>query len=104
MHALALPHLTRPHLTRPHLVVPVVPRDADHLLAMTTFVLGSLGLVLLAASAPPVLGAWCGVVGLVTGLWGQLVSRTRNERFFDVTGAGMAAVALMVGASLGGLV
>ena len=95
--------LHRPALHRPALHRPDVPRDVDHVLAIVTFVAGTLGLALLAIGAPPAAGTWAGVVGLVTGLWGQLVSRTRNERFFDVTGAGMAGVALMVGASMGGL-
>ena len=79
--------------------------DAHHLdasLAVVTFGLGVLGIALVALGAP-LAGGWCGVLGVASGLWGQLVSRTRPERFLDVVGVVAAAVAVMVGFARAGL-
>ncbi len=49
------------------------------------------------------LGMYCGAAGVLTGLTGQMFSRTRPERFLDVVGLVTCAVAFAVGAALGGL-
>jgi len=49
------------------------------------------------------LGMGLGAVGVVTGGIGQMISRTRPERFLDVVGLVGCAVAFGVGAALGGL-
>jgi len=89
MHAPTALHLEQTH-------------GVDALLALGSFLLGTIGLLLLAIGAPEV-GMACGAVGVVGGLWGQLVSRTRSERFFDVIGLVSAAVAFAVGAAQSGL-
>lgn len=92
MHAPAALHLEALHLEEVH------PVDAT--LAVLTAALGAAGLLLIAADAN-IAGAVTGAVGVVTGLWGQLVSRTRPERFLDVVGIGMAAVAFAIGMAYG---
>lgn len=89
MHAPAALHLEQTH-----------PLDA--VLAVGTFVLGMVGLVGVAAGAYR-FGMYVGAVGVFAGLTGQMLSRTRSERFFDVVGLVAAAVAFAVGAALGGL-
>jgi hypothetical protein len=74
----------------------------DVALALGTFVLGAVGLLLVAADASRA-GMYCGIVGVLTGLWGQMVSRTRSERFLDVVGLVAAALAGVLGAAYGGL-
>jgi hypothetical protein len=74
----------------------------DAVLALAAFALGAVGLVLVAADAA-IAGMVCGGVGVVAGLWGQLVSRTRSERFLDVIGLVAAAVAFALGAAFGNL-
>lgn len=74
---------------------------ADSALAVVTFVLGAAGL-LAAALSSPMPAAWLGAVGVMTGLWGQMVSRTTSERFLDVIGLVAAAVAFGLGAAAGG--
>ena len=89
MHAPTVLHLEEAH-------------ELDAILAFITFGLGFVGLLLIAFDAPRG-GLVCGAIGVLTGLWGQLVSRTRSERFFDVVGLVAAAVAFAVGAALGDL-
>lgn len=89
MHAPAALHLEQTH-------------KSDALLAVVTFLLGTIGLVLVAVDAP-MAGMICGAVGVLTGLTGQLLSRTRPERFLDVIGLVAAAVAFAVGAAYGDL-
>ncbi len=74
----------------------------DALLAVVTFLAGVSGLLLVAADRPE-LGMLLGGVGVLGGLWGQMVSRTRAERFLDVVGLVAAAVAFGLGAAQSGL-
>ncbi|MCW2584873.1 MAG: hypothetical protein JWN55_389 [Frankiales bacterium] len=89
MHAPAALHLADVH-------------GLDGVLALASFVLGAVGLTLVALDAP-IAGMTCGAVGVVGGLWGQLVSRTRSERFLDVIGLVAAALAFVLGAANGNL-
>ena len=74
----------------------------DAVTAIATFVLAIVGVVSVAAGAHR-LGMYCGAVGVLTGLAGQMFSRTRSERFLDVVGLVACALAFAVGAALGGL-
>lgn len=74
----------------------------DASLALSAFALGLVGLLLVAVDAS-IAGMWSGAIGVFAGLWGQLVSRTRSERFLDVIGLVAAAVAFGVGAAYGGI-
>jgi hypothetical protein len=76
--------------------------DADHTLAAATITLGATALILLAVSHEA--AAWTGLVVVFLGLWSQLVSRTRPERFENVIGATAGAVALAIGLAQGGLI
>ena len=89
MHAPAVLHLEETH-----------PFDA--VAAVVTIVFGSVGVVSSLAGAHR-FGMWLGAVGVLSGLTGQMFSRTRSERFLDVIGLVCAAVAFAVGAALGGL-
>jgi len=75
--------------------------DTDHALAAATITLGAAALILLAVSHEA--AAWTGLVVVFLGLWSQLVSRTRPERFENVIGATAGAIALAIGLSQGGL-
>jgi hypothetical protein len=87
MHAPAALHLEDTHAV-------------DGALALLTTALGAAGLLLVVLDAN-IAGAAAGAVGVVTGLWGQLISRTRPERFLDVVGLGAAAVAFALGMAYG---
>ena len=71
----------------------------DRVLAIGAVVLGVLGLVLAALSWPA--GAIAlGLAGMAIGLWAQMMSTTRGERFVDMAGLLASFVALAVGLSL----
>lgn len=74
--------------------------DTDHALAAATVTLGAAALALLAVSHEA--AAWMGLAVVFLGLWSQLVSRTRPERFENVIGATAGAMALAIGLSQGG--
>jgi hypothetical protein len=76
--------------------------DSDHALAAATLALGALSLLLLAVGHEA--AAWAGIVAVFLGLWSQLISRTRPERFENVIGATAGAVALAIALSQGGFV
>ena len=99
MHAPTALHVKSLHLEALHLDE---SHGLDAALAVSAFVLGIGGLLLVAVDAS-LTGMWFGAVGVFAGLWGQLVSRTRAERFLDVIGLVAAAVAFGVGASYSGL-
>lgn len=75
--------------------------DTDHTLAAATLALGAAALVLLAVAHEA--AAWSGLLAVFVGLWSQLISRTRPERFENVIGATAGAVALAIALSQGGL-
>ena len=50
-----------------------------------------------------VLSTWTGLVGIVTGAWGQFISATTGERFALIIGLGGAALGFYLGMAHGGL-
>jgi hypothetical protein len=94
MHAPEALHLEALHLEETH------PLDA--ITAVLTPLLAIVGLSGLAVGAHH-LAIYCGAVGVLGGLVGQMFSRTRAERFLDVVGLVSCAVVFAVGAAHGGL-
>jgi hypothetical protein len=92
-----MPAPTALHLTEVH--------PLDGALAVVTFLLGAVGLTLVTFGGQTAdrTGLVLGAVGTLAGLWGQLVSRTRPERFVDVIGLVAAALALALGLAFGHL-
>ena len=89
MHAPTALHLEETH-----------PLDA--ITAVLTPLLAVIGLIGLAFDADR-LALYCGAVGVLSGLVGQMFSRTRAERFLDIVGLVSCAVIFAVGAAQGGL-
>ncbi|MEU1049867.1 hypothetical protein ABZ400_32605 [Streptomyces sp. NPDC005897] len=75
----------------------------DTLLAVTV-VLGVLALATASFRGLHVLTSWAGLLGVLTGGYGQYVSETTRERFGLVLGLGACALGLFFGISHGGLV
>ena len=74
----------------------------DAFLAVATSVLAVIALVALGLDGHRLAMA-AGALGVATGLAGQLISRTRPERFADVIGLVCCALAFALGAAQGGL-
>ncbi|WP_030938862.1 hypothetical protein [Streptomyces sp. NRRL S-646] len=49
------------------------------------------------------LSSWAGLVGIVTGAYGQWISETTRERFGLILGLGASAVGFFLGMAHGGL-
>ncbi|MDH6143205.1 putative membrane protein [Kitasatospora sp. GP30] len=49
------------------------------------------------------LSSWSGLIGVITGLWGQFISATTAERFVLVIGIAMSAFGLGIALAHGGL-
>ncbi|MEC4015760.1 hypothetical protein [Streptomyces sp. H27-D2] len=65
-----------------------------------------LGLVAIISSLSPglhLVSSWAGLVGILTGAWGQMISATTPERFLLIVGLGAAAVGFFLGMAHGGL-
>ncbi|MGX1119391.1 hypothetical protein RKD37_004754 [Streptomyces ambofaciens] len=75
----------------------------DALLAVTV-VLGVLALATASFRGLHVLTSWAGLLGVLTGGYGQYVSETTRERFGLVLGLGACALGLFFGIYHGGLV
>jgi hypothetical protein len=74
----------------------------DAITAIGTAVLAIVGLVSLALEAH-MLAMGAGALGVISGLTGQMFSRTRSERFLDVVGLTCCALSFALGAAYGGL-
>ncbi|MFC9602073.1 hypothetical protein ACFTTN_01220 [Streptomyces niveus] len=49
------------------------------------------------------LSSWAGLIGILTGLYGQFISVTTHERFALIMGLGSSAVGFYLGMAHGGL-
>ncbi|MFG2514973.1 hypothetical protein [Streptomyces sp. NPDC048584] len=74
----------------------------DTLLAVT-LVLGITAFVTAMFHHLHLLSSWTGLVGIVTGAYGQWISVTTRERFGLIVGLGAAAVGFFLGMAHGGL-
>ncbi|GAA2315593.1 hypothetical protein OKJ48_37850 [Streptomyces kunmingensis] len=74
----------------------------DTLVALTA-VLGVIALVTSLWHGLHLLSSWAGLIGILTGAYGQFVSETTRERFALVLGLGASAVGFFIGMAHGGL-
>lgn len=79
------------------------PHRLPNTLLAITLVLGALSLATAAFHGLHLLTSWAGLVGLLTGAYGQYVSETTRERFGLIIGMGASALGLLLGMSHGGL-
>ncbi|MFW6692600.1 hypothetical protein [Streptomyces sp. MAR4 CNX-425] len=73
----------------------------DTLLAIT-LVVGALSLVLAQWDGLHVPATWAGLIGIVTGGWGQMISATTRERFPMLLGLGAAGLGFFLAMANGG--
>ncbi|MFG2195569.1 hypothetical protein [Streptomyces sp. NPDC048639] len=75
----------------------------ENTLVAATLVLGVVAFVTAQFSSLHMIASWTGLVGVLTGAWGQMISATTSERFLLIIGLGAAAVGFYLGMSRGGL-
>ncbi|GAA1151518.1 hypothetical protein GCM10009654_03590 [Streptomyces hebeiensis] len=74
----------------------------DTLMAVT-LVLGLLAFFTAFFNHLHLLSSWAGLVGILTGAYGQFISVTTRERFLLIIGLGASAVGFFLGMAHGGL-
>lgn len=79
------------------------PHKLQNTLLAITIVLGVLSLATAAFHGLHLLTSWAGLVGILTGAYGQYVSETTRERFGLILGLGGSALGFFLGMSHGGL-
>ncbi|MFD7238545.1 hypothetical protein ACFWAT_24965 [Streptomyces syringium] len=75
----------------------------ENTLVAVTIVLGAIAFISSAFHHLHLLSSWTGLVGILTGAWGQFISATTGERFLLVIGLGAAAIGFFLGMAHGGL-
>ncbi|MFI8305599.1 hypothetical protein ACIF80_19580 [Streptomyces sp. NPDC085927] len=79
------------------------PHPVQGVLLAVTLVLGVTSLVTAMFQHLHLLSSWAGLVGILTGAYGQWISETTRERFGLILGLGAAAIGFFLGMSHGGL-
>ena len=79
------------------------PHPVEDRFAAVTAVLGLVAFVTSFFPGLHLISSWAGLLGIVTGGWGQMISATTAERFVLVIGLGAAAVGFFLGMAHGGL-
>jgi hypothetical protein len=72
-------------------------------LVWVTAVLGVIAIVTSIWSGLHLLSSWTGLIGILTGAYGQYVSATTRERFALILGMGASAVGFFIAMAHGGL-
>ncbi|MEU3600831.1 hypothetical protein ABZ714_19225 [Streptomyces sp. NPDC006798] len=79
------------------------PHPLQDTLAGVTLVLGVLAFVSSWFPGLHLLSSWTGLIGILTGAYGQFISETTRERFVLVLGLGASAAGFYLGLAHGGL-
>ncbi|MER6618828.1 MULTISPECIES: hypothetical protein [unclassified Streptomyces] len=79
------------------------PHPLQDALMAVTLVLGITSFITAMFHHLHLLSSWTGLVGILTGAYGQWISVTTRERFGLVLGLGAAAVGFFLGMAHGGL-
>lgn len=68
-----------------------------------TVVLGALAFSTAFFHSLHLVSSWAGLIGILTGAYGQFISETTRERFLLILGLGASAVGFFLGMAHGGL-
>ncbi|KJY47566.1 MULTISPECIES: hypothetical protein [unclassified Streptomyces] len=79
------------------------PHPLQDTLMAATLVLGIVAFVTGFFDNLHLLSSWTGLVGILTGAYGQFISETTRERFALIIGLGASAVGFYLGMFHGGL-
>lgn len=79
------------------------PHPLQDTLMVITLVLGLTAIISSIWTGLHLLSSWAGLIGILTGGYGQYVSVTTRERFGLILGLGASAVGFFLGMAHGGL-
>ncbi|MFI5630508.1 hypothetical protein ACIA8E_14190 [Streptomyces sp. NPDC051664] len=79
------------------------PHPLQDTLVAVTCVLGLLAFVTAMFHGLHLISSWAGLVGILTGAYGQYISVTTRERFPLILGMGASAIGFFLGMAHGGL-
>ncbi|MET7763504.1 hypothetical protein [Streptomyces sp. NPDC005336] len=75
----------------------------ENTVAVATLVIGAIAFITAHFTNLHLVSSWTGLIGMITGAWGQLRSATTGERFLLIIGLGASAVGFYLGMAHGGL-
>ncbi|TXS71959.1 hypothetical protein [Streptomyces sp. sk2.1] len=79
------------------------PHPLQDTLVIVTLVLGTLAFVTAMFHHLHLISSWAGLIGILTGAYGQYISATTRERFPLIIGIGASAIGFFLGMAHGGL-
>ena len=79
------------------------PHPLQDTLVAVTAVLGLLAFVTAMFHSLHLISSWAGLLGILTGAYGQYISVTTRERFPLILGMGASAIGFFLGMAHGGL-
>ncbi|GAA3373229.1 hypothetical protein GCM10020367_32360 [Streptomyces sannanensis] len=98
-----MPQVIRPHATTSLLATDGKPHPLPDTLMVATLVLGALSFISSMFHNLHLLSSWSGLIGILTGAYGQFISATTRERFLLIIGLGLSGVGFYLGMAHGGL-
>ncbi|GAA2486890.1 hypothetical protein [Streptomyces gobitricini] len=79
------------------------PHPLPDTLMAVTLVLGAVAFITAQFHSLHLISSWTGLIGVVTGAYGQYVSETTRERTLLIIGMGASAIGFGLGMAHGGL-
>ncbi|MET8326710.1 hypothetical protein [Streptomyces sp. NPDC005181] len=79
------------------------PHPLQDTLVAVTVVLGAVAFVAAMFHGLHLISSWAGLLGILTGAYGQYISVTTRERFPLILGIGASAIGFFLGMAHGGL-
>ncbi|THA59271.1 hypothetical protein [Streptomyces sp. A1136] len=79
------------------------PHPLQDTLMAATVILGMVAFITGFFDNLHLLASWTGLIGILTGAYGQFISETTRERFALIIGLGASAVGFYLGMAHGGL-
>jgi hypothetical protein len=79
------------------------PHPLQDTLMVVTLALGAVAFISAQFDSLHLLSSWSGLIGILTGAYGQFISATTRERFLLIIGLGASALGFFLGMAHGGL-